>query len=170
MPRVVGIVALVVLLAACAQTTVKTVTSPSPVIAQGNWSEGLSFKGDVNGVMSGIVPDNPPQRSECTGARTHNGETWADTFYGTVNSSGAVWGVVFLVLNFRGPGTYVNQDVTIEMHSPDTTQVWSSADGGKVTFLLARNQQSGTIDATLTNASTGKIGSEHITGSWNCRG
>lgn len=170
MPRFVGIVALVVVLAACGQTTAQTVVSPSPVIAVGNWSEGLTFKGDVTGAMNGIVPDNPPQRSECTGARTHNGDTWADTFYGTVDASGAVWGVVFLIDNFRGPGTYLNQDATIEMHSPDTARVWSSADGGKVTFRLDRNQQSGTIDATLTNASTGKIGSEHITGSWNCRG
>jgi hypothetical protein len=170
MPRVVGIVALFVLLTACDTTNVKTVASPSPIIAQGNWDQALAFKGDVNGSMTGIVPDNPPQNSECTGSRTHNGETWSDTFYGTLDSSGAVWGVVFLVDNFRGPGTYLNQDVTVEMHTPDTTRVWSSADGGKVTFLVARNQQSGTVDASLTNAQTGKAGAEHITGSWNCRG
>lgn len=170
MPRLVGIVALLVALTACNQTTVQSVASPSPVIAQGNWSESLAFKGEVNGAMTAIIPDNPPQNSECTGSRTHNGETWSDTFYGTVDASGAVWGVVFLVSNFRGPGTYLNQDATVEMHSTDTSRVWSSADGGKVTFLVARNQQSGTVDATLTNADTGKVAAEHITGSWNCRG
>jgi len=169
MLRVVGIVALIVL-AACNQTSVNTVASPSPVIAAGNWTEGLAFSGDVKGQMTGIVPDSQIQHSECTGARTHNGETWSDTFYGTVDAGGAVWGVVFLVDNFRGQGTYLNQSVTVEMHSPDTSQVWSSGPSDKVTFLVARNQQSGTIDASLTNATTGKAGAEHITGSWSCRG
>jgi hypothetical protein len=169
MLRVVGIVALFVL-AACDSTSVKTVASPSPVIAAGNWSESLTFAGDVPGQMTGIVPDTDVQRSECTGSRTHNGETWSDTFYGTVDASGQAWGVVFLVDNFRGPGTYLNKSVTVEMHSPDTTRVWSSLDADRVTFVVARNQQSGTVDATLTNATTGKVAAEHITGRWNCRG
>lgn len=169
MLRLVGIVALIVL-AACGQNNVDSTASPSPVIAEGNWTQQLVFAGEVKGAMTAIVPDNGTQSSECTGARTHNGETWSDTFYGTVDSSGTVWGVVILINNFRGPGTYLNQDVTVEMHSVDTSQVWSSADGGKVNFVLARNQQTGTIDASLTNSSTGKAAAEHITGSWNCRG
>jgi hypothetical protein len=169
MLRVVGIVALFVL-AACGQTSVKTVASPSPVIAQGNWSEALAFAGDVSGQMTGIVPDTDTQRSECTGSRTHNGETWSDSFYGTVDASGQVWGVVLLVDNFRGPGTYLGKSVTVEMHSQDTSRVWSSSDGDKITFVVARNQQSGTLDATLTNATTGKTAAEHISGRWNCRG
>jgi hypothetical protein len=169
MLRVVGIVALIVL-AACDSTSVKTVASPSPVIAQGNWSEGLAFAGDVSGQMTGIVPDTDTEQSECTGSRTHNGETWSDTFYGTLDASGQIWGVVLLVENFRGPGSYIDGSVTVEMHSQDTTRVWSSGDGDKVTFVVARNQQSGTLDATLTNATTGKVAAEHITGRWNCRG
>src|SRR5579872_2482806 len=145
MLRVVGIVALFVL-AACGSSSVKTVASPSPVIAQGNWSEGLAFAGDVSGQMTAIVPDSGTQTSECTGSRTHNGETWSDTFYGTVAADGQVWGVVFLVDNFRGPGTYVGKSVTVEMHTPDTLKVWSSRDGDKITFVVARSQQSGTID------------------------
>lgn len=167
MLRVVGIVALL-LLAACDSTNVKAPASPSPVLAQGNWNEGLTFSGDVKGMMSGIVPDTSVQQSTCTGARTHNGETWSDTFYGSIDSSGTVWGVVFLVTNFRGPGTYLDKSVTVELNSADASQVWNSQDGGKVTFVVARNQQTGSIDATLTNATSGKV-SEHITGQWNCR-
>jgi hypothetical protein len=40
----------------------------------------------------------------------------------------------------------------------------------KVTFTVERSQQSGTVDAQLTSAATGKNGGEHITGRWNCRG
>ena len=169
MLRLVGIVALFVL-AACGQSSPQVVASPSPVIAQGNWNESLAFSGELQGAMAGIVPDNGTQLSECTGARTHNGETWSDTFYGTIDASGAVWGIVFLVNNFRGPGSYLNQAATIEMHSVDLTKVWSSQSGDKINFVVDRNQQSGTVDAMLTNATTGKAGAEHITGRWNCRG
>jgi hypothetical protein len=170
MLRVVGIVALIVLATACDQTTVKTVPSPSPVIAQGNWTQGLTLTGEVPGQMTGIVPDTGDQKSACTGSKSHVGEQWSDTFYGTVDSGGSIWGVVFLVDNFSGPGTYLNNSVTIEMHSADISKVWRSRDGDKVTFTVDRSQQSGTIDATMTNASTGKVAAQHITGQWNCRG
>jgi hypothetical protein len=56
------------------------------------------------------------------------------------------------------------------MHSLNATQVWLTQDGDKITFTIDRTQQSGTIDGTLTNATTGKVASEHVTGRWNCRG
>jgi len=114
------------------------------------------------------VPDIGDQKSQCTGGRTHNGETWADYFYGTVDSGGQAWGVVFAINNFRGPGTYQNSAVTIEVHSIDATKVWQSRGNDTVTFTLDRSQQSGTIDAMLTNADTGKDGL-HLTGHWNCK-
>ena len=43
-------------------------------------------------------------------------------------------------------------------------------DADKVTFTIDRSLQSGTMDAFLTSAKSGKRGAEHITGSWNCRG
>ena len=170
MLRVAGIVALIVLATACEGTSVKPPASPSPVIAEGNWSQNLAFAGEVTGQMSGIVPDTGGVKSECTGSKTHTGDPWADTIYGSVDSSGDIWGVVFLINNFSGPGTYVNNSVVVEMHSVDTSKVWKSRDGDKVTFTIDRNQQTGTIDATLTNATSGKVGAQHITGRWNCRG
>ena len=55
MLRVAGIVALIVLATACGSTPVTTVASPSPVIAQGVWTEGLTFTGDVPGQVTGII-------------------------------------------------------------------------------------------------------------------
>jgi hypothetical protein len=169
MLRVVGIVALFVL-AACNQSSVKTVASPSPVIPQGSWTQSLAFSGELTGQMSAIVPDAGDQKSECTGSRTRNGEPWSDSFYGTVEASGKVWGLVFLIQNFRGPGTYTNGDVQIQLHNVDNSQVWQNLGSDKVTFTVERNQQSGTVDAQLTSAITGKSGTERITGRWNCRG
>jgi hypothetical protein len=170
MLRVAGIVALIVLATACESTNVKPAASPSPVIAQGNWSQNLTFAGEVAGQMSGIVPDTGGVKSECTGSKTHVGDLWSDGFYGSLDSSGDVWGVVFLIDNFSGPGTYMNSSVSVEMHSLDVSKVWKSRDGDKVTFTIDRNQQAGTVDATLTNATTGKVAAQHITGRWNCRG
>jgi hypothetical protein len=54
------------------------------------------------------------------------------------------------------------------VHSIDTTKVWQSRGNDAVTFTLDRSQQSGTIDAMLTNADSGKDGL-HVTGHWNCK-
>jgi hypothetical protein len=170
MLRVAGIVALIVLATACDQTTVKTVASPSPVIAQGTWTEGLTFTGDIPGEMTGIVADTGGLLSACTGEKSRTGDIWANTFYGTLDSSGSIWGVVFTIHNFSGPGTYANSAIAVEVHSEDLSKVWLSQDGDKITFTIDRTQQSGTIDGTLTNATTGKVASEHVTGRWNCRG
>jgi hypothetical protein len=167
MLRAAGIVALIVL-TACSDTSNKPPASPSPVVAQGTWTQSLDFSGELAGHMSAIVPDIGAQKSQCSGGGTHNGDTWADLFYGTVDSGGQVWEVVFQINNFRGPGTYQNGAVAIVVNSLDTTKVWQSRGSDAVTFTLDRSQQSGTIDAMLTNATTGKDGL-HVTGHWNCR-
>jgi hypothetical protein len=169
MLRVVGIVALFVL-AACDESGVRTVASPSPVIPQGNWNQSLTFTGELTGQMTGIVPDAPDQKSECTGSRTHNGEPWSDSFYGTLDASGKTWGVVFLIQNFRGPGTYADGDVQVQLHNTDNSQVWLNLSGDKITLTVERNQQAGTVDAQFTSATSGKSGVEKVIGRWNCRG
>jgi len=168
MLRAAGIVALFVLLTACGQQTAKPSPSPSLVVAQGTWSQNLNFSGDVTGLMKGIVPDNGDQTSQCTGSRSRVGDTWAATFYGTINGSELVLGVVFVIKNFRGPGTYTNGDVSVEVHRADLAQVWG-VPGDKVSFVMDRSQQSGTIDAKMTNANTGKA-TLQLTGRWNCKG
>ena len=166
MLRAAGIVALVVL-AACGQPSSGPVHSPTPVVAEGNWNQNLTFTGDLAGLMKGIVPDSGDQTSTCTGTRTHIGETWADTFYGVMDSSGKVWGVVFVINNFRGPGTYSDASVKVEVHSADLVQVWG-VPGDKITFTIERGQQSGTVSAKMTNANTGKS-TLQLNGEWNCR-
>lgn len=169
MLRVVGIVALIVV-AACGQNNVSNAPTPSPLIAQGNWDQSLTLTGDVPGHITTIVPDTDQQQSACSGSKTRNGEVWADSFFATVDASGAQWQLTFVVENFRGPGTYANGDVNVVLQSPDNAKAWLNLSGDKVTFTIERSQQTGTIDATLTNATSGKTGTEHITGRWNCRG
>src|SRR5438045_1599844 len=176
MLRVVGIVALFVL-AACDQTTAKVGPSPSPVIAQGSWTQNLTLTGELPGRITTIVADQGTQQTFCSGAKARNGETWASTFYTTVDATGSEWQLSIDVANFRGPGTYTNRDVQISLQAPDNSRAWLNQDADanaklaadKVTFTMERTMQSGTIDAQLTSAISGKRGAESIAGSWNCR-
>src|SRR5438067_10936873 len=177
MLRLAGIVALFVL-AACGQTTVNAGPSPSPVIAAGNWNQNLTLSGDLPGQITTVVPDQGTQQTFCSGAKVRNGETWSDSFYAAIDTSGSQWQLNIIVENFRGPGTYSSRDVKISLQAPDSSKAWLNQDADtanhlaadKVTFVIDRTFQSGTIDAFLTNASSGKRGAEHITGTWNCRG
>ena len=177
MLRLAGIVALIVL-AACGQTSARLEPSPSPVIAQGNWIQSLTLSGDLPGQITSIVPDQGTQQTFCSGAKARSGDTWSDSFYASIDSSGSEWQVSIVIDNFRGPGIYTNKDVRIALQSPDNSRTWlnqdadpmSGLDSDNVTFTITRTQQTGTIDASLTNATSGKRGAEHITGTWNCRG
>jgi nitrous oxide reductase accessory protein NosL len=169
MLRLAGIVALFVL-AACGQNTATAAPSPSPVIAQGNWNQNLKLTGDLPGQITTIVPDQGTQQTFCSGTKVRNGESWSDSFYATVDSSGSEWQFSIIVENFRGPGTYTSKDVKIALQAPDNSKTWLNQDADKVTFTIDRTLQAGTMDAHLTNAFSGKSGAEHVTGQWNCRG
>jgi hypothetical protein len=138
-------------------------------VVQASWNQDLSFSGDLTGHMTGIVADTGSQTSACTGARPRPGQNWADKFYGTIDSSGTIWGVFFVISNFGGPGVYQGTAITIEVNSIDNTKVWENQTGDAVTFTLDRTAQSGTIDALMTSASTGKGGALHLLGHWNCK-
>ena len=177
MLRLAGIVALVVL-TACGQQTANPGPSPSPVIAQGNWNQNLTLTGDLAGQITSIVSDQGTQQTFCSGTKVRNGETWSNTFYTTVDSSGNEWQLNIAVENFRGPGTYTDKDVKMSLQSPDNSQAWlnqpadpiTNQAADTVTFTIDRTLQSGTMDVWLTNAFSGKHAAEHITGTWNCRG
>jgi len=114
------------------------------------------------------VPDSGDQVSRCTGQKTRTGEEWADTFYGSTDGV-TVWEILFVVKNFRGPGTYSTSDSAIVVRSLDKTKVWLNIARDKVTFTMDSTQQSGTVNAALTDANTGKPALK-VTGTWNCRG
>lgn len=171
MLRGAGIVALCVLLAACGESSsAAPKASPSVAAVAATWTQDLNLAGDVGGHMTGIVADVGTQTSACTGLKPRPGQTWADHFFGTIDSSGNVWGIDFVIQNYGGPGTYDTRAVAVQLHSQDDTQVWqNTSTADKVVFTLDRSGESGTIDAQLTNADTGKDGAEHLTGTWNCK-
>ncbi len=137
--------------------------------AQASWTQDLSFTGEVTGHMTTIVPNTSTQQSACTGAKPRPGQTWADEFYGSIDNSGDIWGVDFVIQNYGGPGVYKDKAIQIEIHDVALSKVWLTQPADMVTFTLDRTQQSGTVDAMLTNADTGKAGALHLTGTWNCK-
>ncbi len=143
--------------------------TPSLPAAQANWTQDLSFSGDFTGHMTSIVPNTADIHSACTGPKPRPGQTWADEFYGSIDTTGEVWGVDFVIQNYGGPGVYKDSAIQIQVHDAGNSKVWLSLTGDSVTFTLDRTQQSGTVDAMLTNADSGKAGALHLTGTWNCK-
>jgi hypothetical protein len=86
-----------------------------------------------------------------------------------VGANGQVWSIAFNVNNFRGPGVYHSADVSFAVRSLDGTQKWLNQPADKITFTLDPTQQSGTVDASLSEVVSGKS-ALHITGQWNCQG
>ena len=169
MLRGAGVVALFVL-AACGQSSTTAAVTPSVPATTGSWSQDLTFSGDVHGHMTTIVADVGTRTSVCTGARPRTGQLWADRFFGSIDASGQVWGVIFNVGNFAGPGTYKGAAVSVQVFNPDdNSKLWENLNSDAVTFVLDRNEESGTVDAMLTNADTGKSGAVHVVGRWNCQ-
>jgi hypothetical protein len=137
--------------------------TPSPTTAA-RWTENLNFAGDLNGTMTTVVPLSPQVRSECTGHNSRPAGTWASTIFGQVGSD--VYGVLFAVGKYRGPGSNNAPDVTVQVHRSDNSAVWqSSAD--KATFTIAPDEESGTVEATLTNLANNQS-TTLVSGSWTC--
>src|SRR5262249_42871168 len=124
MLRLAGIAVALFVLTACGQQTANVVPSPSPVIAQGTWTQNLKLTGDLVGQIIAIVPDQGTQQTFCSGTKVRNGERWSDTFYATVDESGNEWQISIVIANFRGPGTYGNKDVKIALQAPDNSKAW----------------------------------------------
>ena len=139
--------------------------SPSPTPA-GSWSQALDFSGDVTGTMSSVIPATPQVRSECTGRNSRPAGVWASTIFGYVGSD--VYGVLFAVGQYRGPGSYSSPDVTVQVHSSDNSVVWQSAGASSATFTVAPDEESGTVEAKLTNLGSNQA-TLQLNGSWSCR-
>src|SRR5260370_7795766 len=122
MLRGAGIVALCVLLMACGESSAAQKASSSVPPVQHSWNQDLMLAGEVSGHMTGIVADVGTQTSSCTGAKPRPGQTWSNKFYGTVDASGAVWGIDFVIQNYGGPGTHDTRAVAAQLHSPDDTK------------------------------------------------
>jgi len=144
--------------------------SPPPAVtpsaAAHNWEEDLTFTGDLSGRMATVVASAPNQVSECTGANSKAAGAWSSAIYGDLG--GTVYGVVVVAGQYRGPGTYKDAGVSVQVTAVDHSRVWQSVAADPVTFTVNADETSGTLDATLDNLTTGKT-SLRVSGTWTCR-
>ena len=178
MPGVAGrraAIALAILVAACGTEAapISSTSSPSPAPRPATspssglgWVEDLKLSGDLNGTMTVVPPNLGGQQSECTGKNSRTGGTWASTIY--VLLGGQKYGVNFLSLHYRGPATYAEDVASVQVFNPDHSKAWQNLDSDPVKFMVNADEESGTVDATLTNLSNAKS-KLTLKGSWSCR-
>ena len=133
--------------------------------AKPNWAEALSFSGDVRGTMYQVVVGDASIRSECTGRNSSYGGAWASTLYGTVGKE--VYAVLVTVRPYAGPGSYRVPAVAVQVSKPDGSAIWQTSGGDSATFVVGSDEESGTLQATLTdlNSNTTKL---RLSGRWSC--
>ncbi len=173
--RLVGIV-FAVLSAACGQATPVPVATRPPAVATPTirpsggpaWVEQLTFSGEVNGLLNQVVTVDPNHTSECTGKNSRGGKAWASSIYGPIG--GEVYGVVLTVSDYRGPGTYTQPQTSVQVNKPANPAAgWQSVQDDAVSFTVAADEESGTLDAQLHSlVSPGKVALK-VTGRWTCR-
>ena len=172
-PLSVGIA--ILLAGACsgpAASTPEASPSPTPtaaplVIGSGNapWPLDLTFTGDLTGSVSATAPNDPAIRNECTGRNSTRGQaSWASTMAFAIGPQR--YALVILATGYRGPSTFTKA-LSVEVHSADLNRVWSNRADDPVSFTVSVNEESGSIDATLTNA-TAPSQKLKVRGRWTC--
>jgi hypothetical protein len=173
--RLAGIVLAVLLAAGCRGLQPPKVDTPPPLptstpspspSAAASWTQNLEFSGDVSGTMTAVVPVSQQVRSECTGHNSRPAGAWASTIYGVIGSD--AYGVLFSVGQYRGPGSYSSPDVTVQVHRFDNSAVWQSTGTNSASFTVGSGEESGTVDATLTNLASNQP-TLKLRGDWSCR-
>lgn len=137
----------------------------TPPAVHGSWAQALVFSGDLAGAMHDVVAGDDATRSECSGRNSRAAGAWASALYGPVGQD--VYGVVVTVRSYRGPGTYRAPDVIVQVARADRSAVWQTSGDDPATFTVGRDEESGSVDATLTNLMTNAAGLR-VTGTWNC--
>jgi len=158
---------------ACANFTTPAAKRPAPspsastatAAAKPNWAQALTFNGDVKGTMYQVVVGDAAIRSECTGRNSSYGGAWASTLYGTVGKE--VYGVLVTVRPYVGPGSYRVPAVSVQVSKPDGSAIWQTSGGDPATFVVGSDEESGTLQATLTdlNSNATKL---RLSGRWSC--
>jgi hypothetical protein len=82
------------------------------------------------------------------------------------NISQQRYGLIVLVEGYRGAGTFTG-NVKVEVYSADKSRVWQNGPGDPVSFTVGSDEESGLLEATLTNAATGSS-KVRISGHWSC--
>ena len=132
----------------------------------GNWTEDLSLSGELSGRIGEVIASQPGQENECTGKNSSSAGHWALHVFGQVGPQ--VFGVVVTADPYRGPGQYTDSTTVVQVHNLDNSSVGQSGTGDAVAFAVNNDQESGMLQATLTNVANG-TGKLKVSGRWACK-
>jgi hypothetical protein len=170
-------VAAVLFVATCGTSTAPTSptstpsppASPRPAVSPSSglgWVEDFTLSGDLNGTMTVVAPNAAGQQSECSGKNSRTGGTWASTIYVLLGNQ--KYGVAFLSTEYRGPASYAEDVASVQVFNPDHSKAWQNLASDPVKFTVNADEESGTVEATLTNLSNGQS-KLMLKGTWSCR-
>jgi hypothetical protein len=141
--------------------------SSVPVLGSSNapWPLELQLSGELSGAVSATAPAGGTLRNECTGKNSSRGGRWASTMLMDVGPERV--GEVILVEGYKGAGTFAGA-ISVEVHTLDVARVWHNRPEDPVSFTVYPDEESGRVDATLSNAAapTQKL---QLKGRWSCR-
>jgi hypothetical protein len=128
------------------------------------WLLNLDFSGDLTAHVTGTAPSDDLIHNECTAEGSTRLTKWASTM--ALNIAQQRFALIVLVDGYKGAGAFTS-NVSVEVNSADKAKVWQNGPGDPVTFTVGSDEQSGLLDATLTNAATGSS-KLRISGHWTC--
>ena len=129
------------------------------------WALNLNFTGELTAHVTGTAVPDDVIRDECTGSGSAGLDSWASTM--ALNIDKTRYALVVLTKGYKGPGVFAT-NVNVEVHSADLAHVWQNGTGDAVSFTVNSDEQSGLLDANLTNAAT-PASKVHVSGRWSCQ-
>jgi hypothetical protein len=140
-------------------------TRTSPAVA---WIQDLKFSGAFDGAITAIVPNQPGQRSECTGKNSRSSGAWGSTIYGQIGAS--TYAVVIKVSAYRGPGNYTDaMGASVQVRTVDDQKIYATQPGDAVSFVVTSDEESGTVRGVLSNVQNLKDKKLLVDGQWSCK-
>ena len=145
-------------------------TSPTPTPASGPggsnapWTLNLDLSGDLAGHVAGTAPSDATVHNDCTGADSARLGSWASTMAFTLGDQRYV--LYLLVKGYKGAAVFT-QGVNVEVSTEDQSRAWQNEADDPVTFTVEADQQSGLLEAELTNVAD-KTKKLDVAGHWSC--
>jgi hypothetical protein len=147
-----------------ATPTPAVVVTPFPAAGNAPWSLNLDLTGDLAAHVSGTAPSDDTVHNDCTGPDSSRLGSWGSTMAFAVGQQR--YALFMLVKDYRGAGVFTS-DAQIEVSSEDQKQAWQNGSDDRVSFTVGPGEQSGLIDAVLSNVTT-PAQKLNVSGHWSC--
>jgi len=140
------------------------VATDEPGGANAPWALNLDLSGSLSGHVGGTAPSDDAIHNDCTGTDSARLGSWGSTMAFTVGQQR--YALFLLVKDYKGSAVF-SDGVNVEVASEDQSQIWQNESGDPVTFTVGADQQSGLLEAELSNVAdtTKKL---DVAGHWSC--